>query len=278
MRRHISRSGVPVWPSEFPSPSRNSGASRKARPSRSSQEATGWCYGKKAYDLNEMLAAVEPENLHLKWMRVRHKAAKDGKPRACHPKRGHSPVGYRPQAACTQQVNTQFLLTCSLAQSRRVAARSTAPWACGRTTFATACGSRQPPRPRPLAKVTDFLLRHHRATPLAAIGIGSFGPLDLRTGSPTYGYITTTPKPGWRNADVVGPIREKLKLPVVFDTDVNAAALGECRWGAGRGLDSLVYITVGTGIGGGAVIDGRPVHGASHPEMGHVLVPRDRAV
>ena len=128
-----------------------------------------------------------------------------------------------------------------------------------------------------LAKVTDFLLRHHRATPLAAIGIGSFGPLDLRTGSPTYGYITTTPKPGWRNADVVGPIHAKLKLPVVFDTDVNAAALGECRWGAGRGLDSLVYITVGTGIGGGAVIDGRPVHGASHPEMGHVLVPRDRA-
>ena len=128
-----------------------------------------------------------------------------------------------------------------------------------------------------LARVTDFLSAHHRDTPLSAIGIGSFGPVDLKAGSPTYGYITTTPKPGWRNADVVGPIREALNLPVGFDTDVNAAALGEVRWGAGRGLDSLVYITVGTGIGGGAVIDGRPVHGASHPEMGHVFVPHDRA-
>ena len=129
-----------------------------------------------------------------------------------------------------------------------------------------------------LSRVTDFLLTHHRETPLSAIGIGSFGPVDLKAGSPTYGYITTTPKPGWRNADVVGPVRDKLQAPVGFDTDVNAAALGEVRWGAGRGLDSLVYITVGTGIGGGAVIDGRPVHGASHPEMGHAFVPHDRAI
>ncbi len=129
-----------------------------------------------------------------------------------------------------------------------------------------------------LGRVTDFLIRHHRVTPLSAVGIGSFGPVDLRAGSPTYGYITTTPKPGWRNADVVGPIREKLQVPVAFDTDVNAAALGEVRWGAGRGLGSLVYITVGTGIGGGAVIAGRPVHGASHPEMGHVFTPHDRSV
>lgn len=129
-----------------------------------------------------------------------------------------------------------------------------------------------------ISRVTEFLLIHHRETPLAAIGIGSFGPVDLRRDSPTYGYITTTPKPGWRNADVVGPIHKALGLPVAFDTDVNAAAFGEVRWGAGRGLDSLVYITVGTGIGGGAVIDGRPVHGASHPEMGHVFVPHDREV
>ena len=128
-----------------------------------------------------------------------------------------------------------------------------------------------------LAGITDFLLRHHRTTPLAAIGIGSFGPLDLRTGSPTYGYITTTPKPGWRNVDLVGPIGDRLNLPVALDTDVNASALGEHRWGAGRGLDSLVYVTVGTGIGGGAVIDGSPVHGLSHPEMGHVRIPHDRA-
>ena len=126
-----------------------------------------------------------------------------------------------------------------------------------------------------LAEVTNFLLRHHRATPLAAIGVGSFGPLDLRADSPTFGYVTTTPKPGWQNTDVVGPISEHLKLPIMLDTDVNAAALGECRWGAGRSLESLVYITVGTGIGGGAVIGGRPVHGVSHPEMGHIRIPRD---
>ncbi len=128
-----------------------------------------------------------------------------------------------------------------------------------------------------LARVTAFLMSHHRATPLASVGIGSFGPLDLRTDSPTYGYVTSTPKPGWQDTDLVGPIREGLGLPVVLDTDVNAAALGEYRRASPGDLDSLVYITVGTGIGGGAVIGGRPVHGASHPEMGHVRIPHDRA-
>ena len=128
-----------------------------------------------------------------------------------------------------------------------------------------------------LARINAFLLRHHREAPLDAIGIGSFGPIDLRTGSPTYGYITSTPKPGWRYVDLVGPISEELKLPVTFDTDVNAAALGEYRWGPSSTVDSLVYITVGTGIGGGAVIGGRPLHGASHPEMGHIRIPHDRA-
>ena len=127
-----------------------------------------------------------------------------------------------------------------------------------------------------LAKINGFLLQHHRETPLAAVGVGSFGPLDLRPDSPTYGYVTSTPKLGWRNADVVGPIAEGLGLPIMVDTDVNAAALGECRWGAGRALDSLAFITVGTGIGGGAVIDGRPVHGMNHPEMGHIRIPHDR--
>ncbi len=129
-----------------------------------------------------------------------------------------------------------------------------------------------------LAGVKDFLLRHHRDTPLAAVGIGSFGPLDLRPGSPTYGHVTETPKPGWRYANLLGPIRAALDLPVALDTDVNAAALGEHRWGAGVGLDNLVYITVGTGIGGGAVVAGRPLHGASHPEMGHIRIPHDRSV
>ena len=127
-----------------------------------------------------------------------------------------------------------------------------------------------------LREVVDFLLAHHLETPLAAVGIGSFGPVDLRRGSGTYGYITATPKLGWDDTDVVGPIREAVNAPVAFDTDVNAAALGESRWGAGIGLDSLVYVTVGTGIGGGAVVGGRQVRGASHPEMGHMRVPHDR--
>lgn len=124
--------------------------------------------------------------------------------------------------------------------------------------------------------IVAFLARHHRETPLSAIGIGSFGPIDLRTDSPTYGYITSTPKPGWRCVDLVGQISGALGLPVTFDTDVNAAALGEYRWGKHGAAGSLVYITVGTGIGGGAVIDGRPLHGASHPEMGHIRIPHDR--
>ena len=127
-----------------------------------------------------------------------------------------------------------------------------------------------------VARIKGFLLQHHRKTPMAAIGIGSFGPIDLQTDSPSYGYVTSTPKPGWRYADLVGPISEDLELPVILDTDVNAAALGECLWGAGKALDSLVYITVGTGIGGGAVIGGRPVHGVNHPEMGHIRIPHDR--
>ncbi len=127
-----------------------------------------------------------------------------------------------------------------------------------------------------LAEVNAFLLRHHETTPLAAVGVGSFGPLDLHPESPTYGYILDTPKPGWPQTDLLGPIRQALNLPVALDTDVNASALGEHSWGAGAGLDSLVYITVGTGMGGGAVVAGRPVHGASHPEMGHVRIPHDR--
>ena len=126
-----------------------------------------------------------------------------------------------------------------------------------------------------LAEVNAFLLRHHQETSLVAVGVGSFGPLDLHPESPTYGYVLDTPKPGWPNTDLLGPIRQTLDLPMALDTDVNASALGEHRWGAGIGLDSLVYITVGTGIGGGAVVAGRPVHGASHPEMGHLRIPRD---
>lgn len=107
-----------------------------------------------------------------------------------------------------------------------------------------------------------------------AIGIGSFGPLELRAG-PGYGRLLTTPKPGWSGTDLVGPLRAELGVPVALDTDVNAAALGEARWGAAQGLDTFVYITIGTGIGAGALVGGRPIHGLVHPEMGHVSVARE---
>lgn len=109
---------------------------------------------------------------------------------------------------------------------------------------------------------------------MRAVGVASFGPVELRPGHPDWGKITSTPKEGWRDVDVAGRLASVLDLPIGFDTDVNGAALGEWRWGAGVGLDSVVYITVGTGIGGGAVIAGRPLHGLIHPEMGHVSVER----
>jgi fructokinase len=127
-----------------------------------------------------------------------------------------------------------------------------------------------------LRRAVDFFAGQAARTPLAALGVASFGPLDLAPRSPTFGFITTTPKPGWRQVDLVGPLRRALGLPIVLDTDVNGAALAEHRWGSGRGADSLVYVTVGTGIGGGAVMDGRPVHGLVHPEMGHLRLPHDR--
>jgi fructokinase len=111
---------------------------------------------------------------------------------------------------------------------------------------------------------------------LVALGVGTFGPIDVDPASPTWGHITTTPKPGWAHTDVVSRLAAELDVPVAFDTDVNAAAVGESRWGATVGLDTFCYLTVGTGIGGGVVVNGRPVHGLMHPEIGHVRVPHDR--
>ena len=112
---------------------------------------------------------------------------------------------------------------------------------------------------------------------VSSIGVGSFGPVDPHVNSPTYGFITSTPKPGWRETDVVGPLAQALDIPVAFDTDVNAAALGEWRWGGARGLDCFIYLTIGTGIGGGGVINGELMHGLIHPEMGHVRIPHDHS-
>jgi len=110
---------------------------------------------------------------------------------------------------------------------------------------------------------------------LDGVGIGSFGPVDLRPASPTFGYITSTPKSGWQNYDFAGAIRTALSVPVGFDTDVNAAALGEARWGAAQSLSDFLYLTIGTGIGGGAIVNGQVLHGLLHPEMGHIRIPHD---
>lgn len=126
--------------------------------------------------------------------------------------------------------------------------------------------------------VTFFEAQRAALGALEAIGIGSFGPLDLDPSSPRHGWITTTPKAGWADTDVAGLFREALGVPVAIDTDVNAAALGEWRHGAARGADVVVYVTVGTGIGGGVLVGGQPLHGLVHPEIGHLRVPHDRQV
>lgn len=119
--------------------------------------------------------------------------------------------------------------------------------------------------------------REHAGTPIDAVGIASFGPVDLDRTSPTYGHITSSPKLDWRHYDLAGALARALHVPVGFDTDVNGAALGEGRWGAAQGISDFIYLTVGTGIGGGAVVHGELVHGLVHPEMGHVRVPHDFA-
>jgi fructokinase len=108
----------------------------------------------------------------------------------------------------------------------------------------------------------------------SAIGIASFGPLELDRRAANWGYITATTKPGWSNCDFGARVEREMQLRVGFDTDVNGAALAESRWGAGHGQPACVYVTIGTGIGGGAIIDGKPLHGLSHPEMGHIRPPR----
>ena len=123
------------------------------------------------------------------------------------------------------------------------------------------------------------LIGYFREQKVDALGIGCFGPIDLDRKSPTYGYITTTPKTAWRNCNVVGAFQEALQIPVGFDTDVNGSALGEHTWGIGRGLDNCIYITIGTGIGVGVISKGKLLHGLLHPEGGHILLrsrPGDR--
>ena len=121
-----------------------------------------------------------------------------------------------------------------------------------------------------IPKVIEFFKKY----PIEAIGIGSFGPVDVNRESPTYGHITSTPKPGWKDYPFVQGFEDEFGVPIGFNTDVNAAAFGEATFGAAKGMDSCLYITVGTGIGAGALVQGQMLQGHSHPEMGHILVRR----
>jgi fructokinase len=129
-----------------------------------------------------------------------------------------------------------------------------------------------------LERAVQFFRKAAGRKKLLAVGIASFGPLDLDPASATFGHITTTPKAGWLQVNIMGMIGDALRAPVFMDTDVNGAALAESLWGAGRGRDPLVYITVGTGIGGGLLCNGAPVHGLQHPEIGHIYLPHDTSL
>jgi fructokinase len=133
------------------------------------------------------------------------------------------------------------------------------------------------PTTTPVETIGRAVAFFEREGPVDAIGIGSFGPVDGKPSSPSWGHITTTPKPGWANTDVGPEVHRRLSVPVAFDTDVNAAALGEQRWGAAQGLNTFCYITIGTGIGGGGMAGGNLLHGLLHPEFGHLRIPHDTA-
>ncbi|MBO4901032.1 MAG: ROK family protein [Lachnospiraceae bacterium] len=119
-----------------------------------------------------------------------------------------------------------------------------------------------------MAKIIDYF----KDEKIEALGVACFGPVDLKKDSPTYGYITSTPKPGWSDFDIVGCLKDALGVPVGFDTDVNGSLLGEVTWGCAKGLSDAVYITIGTGIGGGVLSGGNLLHGMMHAELGHMLL------
>lgn len=126
-----------------------------------------------------------------------------------------------------------------------------------------------------LAKVCEFFLSYVKASRIRSIGLGSFGPVDLDPLSPTYGYITTTPKPNWANTNILGILQKELSLSIAMDMDVAASALGEFRWGATQGIAPSLYLTVGIGIGGSYILNGKPLRGLVSLEMGHVRIPHN---
>ena len=124
-----------------------------------------------------------------------------------------------------------------------------------------------------IGQVCDFFAPY--VNQLQGIGLGSFGPFDVDPASPTYGYITTTPKPNWANANILGMLREKINLPFAVDMDVVVAGLGEAKWGASKNDSHSLYLTIGTGIGGGHIVDGKPFRGLTSLEMGHIRIPHN---
>jgi fructokinase len=126
-----------------------------------------------------------------------------------------------------------------------------------------------------LQRVTEFFTPYVHSNKLKSIGLGSFGPVDVDTESPTFGFITTTPKLNWANTDILGTLKGELCLPISIDMDVAASALGEYRWGAIQGLDPSLYLTIGTGIGGSYILNSKPLRGLVSLEMGHVYLPHD---
>ena len=179
--------------------------------------------------------------------------------------------GFTPMTRATSETGTGPLYGgLEAGGTKCVCAVGTGPGAIHQSTqFATTAPSET------IARAVAFFAPYGPA--LAALGIASFGPLDPRPHSPSFGSITSTPKPGWAYTDLAGTLSRALDVSVAFDTDVNAAILGEQRWGAAQDLDTCLYVTVGTGIGGGAMVNGRLLHGLLHPEMGHIRIPHDRA-
>ncbi len=121
------------------------------------------------------------------------------------------------------------------------------------------------------------IIEYFKNKDIKAIGIACFGPIDLNKSSETYGYITSTPKTAWKNFDIVGCVKNALNIPVGFDTDVNGSLLGEITWGCAKGLTDAIYLTIGTGIGGGVMTNGKLLHGMLHPELGHIIIAKSQS-
>lgn len=126
-----------------------------------------------------------------------------------------------------------------------------------------------------MPQIVEYFKEKIEENGIVALGVGAFGPVDVVKGSPTYGHILNTPKLAWKNYNLVGTLEKELRIPVGVDTDVNGSCLGEMTYGCAKGLDTVVYITIGTGIGAGIAVGGRLLHGMLHPEAGHILIAKN---